>query len=154
MKILMPYPPSANRYLRHTARGTYRTSEANKYRASVATRARIAGACMIYNGVQLIATLHPKLTASGKASKTCIAGFRGLTDRLCQHIDSAPLLRMEKLFAAGAPLTIDLIDDALRMLRMVEDELIKHTVYAVQDAVLVEQIMIELEAIAEDRKAA
>lgn len=84
----------------------------------------------------------------------CIAGFRGLTDRLCQHIDSAPLLRMEKLFAAGAPLTIDLIDDALRMLRMVEDELIKHTVYAVQDAVLVEQIMIELEAIAEDRKAA
>ena len=72
MKMMMPYPPSANRYLRHTARGTYRTSEANKYRASVATRARIAGACMIYNGVQLIATLHPKLTASGKASKTCI----------------------------------------------------------------------------------
>ncbi len=84
----------------------------------------------------------------------CIAGFRGLTDRLCQHIDSAPLLRLEKLFAAGAPLTIDLIDDALRMLRMVEDELIKHTVEAVQDAVLVEQIMIELDAIAEERKAA
>jgi hypothetical protein len=84
----------------------------------------------------------------------CIAGFRGLTDRLCQHIDSAPLLRLEKRFAAGAPMTVDLIDDALRMLRMVEDELIKHTVYAVQDAVLVEQIMIELEAIAEDRKAA
>jgi hypothetical protein len=84
----------------------------------------------------------------------CIAGFRGLTDRLCQHIDSAPLLRLEQRFAAGAPMTVDLIDDALRMLRMVEDELIKHTVYAVQDAVLVEQIMIELEAIAEDRKAA
>ena len=84
----------------------------------------------------------------------CIAGFRGLTDRLCQHIDSAPLLRLEKRFAAGAPMTVDLIDDALRMLRMVEDELIKHTVEAVHDAVLVEQIMIELEAIAEDRKAA
>ena len=115
MKILMPYPPSANRYLRHTARGTYRTSEANKYRASVATRARIAGACMIYNGVQLIATLHPKLTASGKASKTCI----------------------------------DLIDDALRMLRLVEDELLRNSVAEVKDAVLVEQILIEMDALKE-----
>ena len=79
----------------------------------------------------------------------CIAGFRGLTDRLCQHIDSAPLLRLEKRFAAGAPMTVDLIDDALRMLRMVEDELIKHTVYAVQDAVLVEQILIEMDALKE-----
>lgn len=84
----------------------------------------------------------------------CIAGFRGLTDRLCPHLDSAPLRRLEKRFAAGAPLSIDLIDDALRILRMVENDLIKHTVEAVHDAVLVEQIMIELEAIAEDRKAA
>lgn len=84
----------------------------------------------------------------------CIAGFRGLTDRLCQHIDSSPLLRLEKLFAAGAPLSIDLIDDALRMLRTVEDELIRHSVAEVQDAVLVEQILIELDAISEDRKAA
>lgn len=72
MKILMPYPPSANSYLRHTARGTYRTSTANTYRASVATRARISGARMIEGAAVLIATLHPKLTAAGKASKTCI----------------------------------------------------------------------------------
>ena len=84
----------------------------------------------------------------------CIAGFRGLTDRLCQHIDSAPLLRLEKRFAAGAPLSIDLIDDALRMLRMVEDELIKHSVEAVKGAVLTEQILIEMDSIAEERKAA
>ena len=84
----------------------------------------------------------------------CIAGFRGLTDRICPHLDSAPLRRLEQRFAAGAPLTIDMIDDSLRMLRMVEDELLKHTVAAVQDAVLIEQILIEMDAIAEDRAAA
>ena len=79
----------------------------------------------------------------------CIAGFRGLTDRLCPHIDSAPLLRLEKLFAAGAPLTINLIDDALRMLRLVEDELLRNSVAEVKDAVLVEQILIEMDALKE-----
>lgn len=72
MKILMPYPPSANRYLRHTGRGTYRTSTADCYRASVATRARIAGACIIDGAASLVATLHPKLTTKGTASKTCL----------------------------------------------------------------------------------
>ena len=84
----------------------------------------------------------------------CIAGFRGLTDRICPHIDSKPLLRLEQRFAAGSPLTIELIDDALRMLRIVEDELMKHTVDAVKDAVLTEQILIEMDAIAEERKVA
>ena len=84
----------------------------------------------------------------------CIAGFRGLTDRICPHIDSKPLLRLEQRFAVGSPLTIELIDDALRMLRIVEDELMKHTVEAVKDAVLTEQILIEMDALAEHRKAA
>jgi len=79
----------------------------------------------------------------------CIAGFMGLTDRICPHIDSSPLRRLEKRFAAGAPLSIDLIDDALRILRMVEDELIRHSVAEVQDAVLVEQILIEMDALKE-----
>ena len=65
------------------------------------------------------------------------------------HIDSSPLRRLEKRFAAGAPLSIDLIDDALRILRMVEDELIRHSVAEVQDAVLVEQILIEMDALKE-----
>lgn len=68
----MPYPPSANRYLRHTRRGTYRTALADVYRASVATRARIEGARMIAGAASLVATLHPKLTTKGKASKTCL----------------------------------------------------------------------------------
>ena len=84
----------------------------------------------------------------------CIAGFRGLTDRICPHIDSKPLLRLEQRFAVGSPLTIELIDDALRMLRIVEDELMKHSVEAVKDAVLTEQILIEMDALAEHRKAA
>ena len=84
----------------------------------------------------------------------CIAGFRGLTDRICPHIDSKPLLRLEQRFAAGSPLTIEMIDDALRMLRLVEDELMVHSVEAVKDVVLTEQILIEMDAIAEERKVA
>lgn len=79
----------------------------------------------------------------------CIAGFRGLTDRICPHIDSRPLLQIEQRFAAGTPLTIDLIDHALRVLREVEDELMKHTVEAVKDAVVTEQILIEMDAMKE-----
>ena len=79
----------------------------------------------------------------------CIAGFRGLTDRLCPHIDSAPLRRLEQRFAAGSPLTIELIDDALRMLRVVEGELMQHSVAEVKDAVLTEQILIEMDAMRE-----
>ena len=30
--MILPWPPSANNYLRHTARGTYRTPKANAYR--------------------------------------------------------------------------------------------------------------------------
>jgi hypothetical protein len=97
-----------------------------------------------------------RLHASDDYARTdfCLAGFRALTDRICPHIDSKPLLRLEQRFAVGSPLTIELIDDALRMLRIVEDELMKHTVEAVKDAVLTEQVSIELDALAEHRKAA
>ena len=77
----------------------------------------------------------------------CCAGFRGLMDRLCPHIDSQPLRRIEQRLAAGAPLTDGLLTDALRMLRAVEDELIKHSVAEVKDAVLAEQILIEMDEI-------
>jgi hypothetical protein len=70
-------------------------------------------------------------------------------DRLCPHIDSGPLRRIEQRFAAGAPLTDSLLNDALRMLRLVEDELIKHSVAEVKDAVLTEQILIEMDEIRE-----
>lgn len=72
MNLSLPYPPSANRYLRHTGIGTYRTKEANLYRSSVAALARIAGARMIDGAVSMVATLHPKMTKAGKPSGTCL----------------------------------------------------------------------------------
>ena len=70
--VVLPYPPSANRYLRHTARGTYRTGEANKYREQAGWLAKAAGARPIVGPVELKVTLHPRLTAKNKASGTVI----------------------------------------------------------------------------------
>lgn len=75
----------------------------------------------------------------------CCAGFRALTDRLCPHIDSAPLRRIEQRLASGSTLTVENLDDAFRMLRAVENDLIKHSVDEVKDAVLIEKIIIELD---------
>lgn len=70
--VSLPYPPSANRYLRHTARGTYRTAEANQYRTKAGWLAKAAGARLTAGPVDLTVTLHPRMTAKGKASATCI----------------------------------------------------------------------------------
>ena len=74
MVLHLPYPPSANRYLRHTARGTYRTAEADRYR-DVVRKIAFDGAdsfeCMS-GPVSLYARLHPRLTANGRASKSCL----------------------------------------------------------------------------------
>ena len=79
----------------------------------------------------------------------CCAGFRALMERICPHIDSTPLQMVEQRLAAGAPLTVESLDDAFRMLRAVENDLIKHSVEEVKDAVLVEQIMIEMDEMRE-----
>ena len=70
--IWLPYPPSANRYLRHALRRTYRTAEANEYRKVVEREARLSGAPIIDGPVSIAVTLHPKMTKSGQASKTVI----------------------------------------------------------------------------------
>lgn len=67
--IILPYPPSANRYLRHTARGTYRTEDAEMYCAKVKRIAAASGAGKHHGRVSLTAKLHPKTTFGGKASK-------------------------------------------------------------------------------------
>ena len=72
MRVTLPYPPSANRYLRHTARGTYRTREADYYRNYAAAMARDAGAKMLAGPVSILAILHPRMTKKGKASETRI----------------------------------------------------------------------------------
>jgi crossover junction endodeoxyribonuclease RusA len=72
MKVTLLYPPSANRYLRHTARGTYRTAEANHYREYAKWAALAAGVKILSGDVSLVVVLHPKLTEKGMASKTVI----------------------------------------------------------------------------------
>ena len=69
MTMALPYPPSMNRYLRHTGR-TYKTSEAAAYVEAVAVAAR--GVQILAGDVALHVCLHPKLTKKGKASGTCI----------------------------------------------------------------------------------
>jgi len=68
--ITLPYPPSANRYLRHTARGTYRTAEADRYCSAVQQIASASAAVTHKGRVALLAKLHPKATKTGVASKT------------------------------------------------------------------------------------
>lgn len=77
----------------------------------------------------------------------CIAGFRGLLVRLCPGIDCTPLERVEKKLAAGTPLTVQEIDDALALLNRCENALLRHSIEAVKSAVQTEQISIELEAL-------
>lgn len=47
MALIIPEPPSANRYWRHTARGgraiTYKSAKAKQYQSEVRTRAMLAG---------------------------------------------------------------------------------------------------------------
>ena len=62
MKIFLPYPPSQNRYLRHTSRGTYRTKEANAYRDTVRKVALLAGVEALKGSVEVVLTLHPRMT--------------------------------------------------------------------------------------------
>lgn len=73
MRLTIAYPPSANRYLRHTGSVTYRTSEANAYRKQAQLAAMAAGAKLHRFGpVEVHATLHPRLTKTGRASETRI----------------------------------------------------------------------------------
>ena len=59
-------------------------------------------------------------------------------------IDTAPLLRIEQRLAAGVPLEVEHVDASLRMLMAVENNLIKHSVAEVKEAVMIEQILIEM----------
>ena len=72
MIVTLPYPPSANRYLRHTARGTYRTAEANDYRTQAQWLAKAAGFKAAAGPVVVGVTLHPKTTQKGQPSATVL----------------------------------------------------------------------------------
>lgn len=77
----------------------------------------------------------------------CIAGFRWLLDRLCPEIDTKPLSTIEKKLASGVLLESREIDAAMMIFKRCEDALLRHSVAVIKDAVLTEQINIELERI-------
>lgn len=119
MVLLLPYPPSANRYLRHTARGTYRTAEADRYREVVnriASEASGVGRVFFRGFVSLTATLHPRTTAKGSASKSlldldnCIKVVCDALQGAC-YVDDCQLRRISISYGApmvGGGLTVEL----------------------------------------------
>lgn len=75
----------------------------------------------------------------------CCAGFRALINRLMPTFDTSPIFKIECKLANGAPLTIAELDSVLKALNAIETELLKFPFSAVRDAVLTEQINIEME---------
>lgn len=75
----------------------------------------------------------------------CIAGFRCLLGRLFPGFDTAPLERVEKKLAAGTPLTEQELNECLSLFNRCESMLVKIQIDVVRDAVITEQIVIELE---------
>ena len=73
MNFTLPYPPSANRYVRHTANGSYRTAEANRYRRQAQLVVIAAGMLKCHlSPIEVHGILHPKMTKTGRASETRI----------------------------------------------------------------------------------
>lgn len=75
----------------------------------------------------------------------CCAGFRGLIVRLIPKFDVSAILKVENKLANGVPLTVRELDAVLSSLNKIEDALLSFPVSVVKDAVLIEQINIELE---------
>ena len=74
------------------------------------------------------------------------AGFRALMARLWPGlIDCAPLARIEKRLAAGLMIEREDLTTAFALLNDIEARLMKKTVREVKDAVIAEQIVIEME---------
>lgn len=76
----------------------------------------------------------------------CIAGWRGCLSRLFPDTDLSVMERIEKRLAAGVLLTIDEINEAQRLINRMEDLMTGLPSDAVRNAVLTEQLAIELEA--------
>lgn len=75
----------------------------------------------------------------------CCAGFRALIERLFPGSDTSALARIERRLAAGTPITHAEIEQALATMSRTEDQLVGIPVARVKDAVLTEQICIEIE---------
>ena len=74
-----------------------------------------------------------------------INGFTALIERLLPDLAVGPMQLVSKKLAAGVPLTQGEIDACLRLLNHCETRLIKVSRETIRDAVLTEQINIEVE---------
>lgn len=77
----------------------------------------------------------------------CCAGFRALISRIRPEFDLGPIETVEKKLAAGVPLVEAELDTVLRLLHRIEDSLVGVRKDVLQDAVLVEQINIEIDSL-------
>ena len=75
----------------------------------------------------------------------CIEGFVGMFRRVLPGFDVSPLVKIQKRLANGLPVTMDEIDAALRFLRSTETPLIKAKWADIKDAIITEQIKIEMD---------
>lgn len=76
----------------------------------------------------------------------CLAGFRGLIERLFPGLDTGALVALEAQIESQRVMREADIIGALRLLRDVENRLIRLTVAEVQDARMTEEIQIEIDA--------
>lgn len=79
----------------------------------------------------------------------CIAGFRGMIGRLFPDFDDGPIELIERRLANGLPLTLPEIDAAVQCLKVCEDAMVGLPRQRVMDAVMTEQIAIELDQLRE-----
>lgn len=67
--VELPYPPSVNRAWRQGGGKMYQPKEVENYKLQAAWTAKAAGARVLTGDVCVTATLHPKATKKGEASK-------------------------------------------------------------------------------------
>lgn len=72
VKLVLPYPPSANRYWRIWGGRVVRSSEARSYKIICQSIATVSRHPKIAGDVAVTVVLHPKKTKKGEASKTRI----------------------------------------------------------------------------------
>lgn len=68
--ILLPYPPSNNRYYRHFKGMNVLSDEGKTFKEAVGWLCQAAGCRPVLGDVELYVIMHPRLTTKGKASKT------------------------------------------------------------------------------------
>ena len=75
----------------------------------------------------------------------CIAGWSGVLRRIFPTIDLSPMDRIQRMLAAGVPMTESDIDKAIALLKSLETPLVRVPWHVVKDAVTVEMMAIELD---------